>query len=213
LWLGNAKMINAAAALLTSMTALSLYAFDRVPALGKAQTANEAEGHLKKAGSENASLAGFFAEFLDITEDMTKIMQKVLKARYTPQPRKFKNLHERVNQALTKASELEGPAGMDLSGSCRKMGHWLDNLERQSRPSKRDFGIWSGLVACITFVVVFALILTANKLFSLGAGAALTLQTSVGLGLVAGFGLGAVKFRSLFGGTNSKESTNHLASG
>ena len=209
LWLGNAKMISAAAALLTSMTALSLYAFDRVPT-AKARTANEAEAHLKKAGSENASLAGFLAEFLDIAEDVTNIMKKVLKATYTPQPRKFKDLHERVNQALTKASELEGPAGMGLSDSCQKMGQWLDNLERQSQPSKRDFGIWSGLVACVAFAVIFALILAANKVFKLGASAALAIQTSVGLGLVAGFGLGAVKFRSLFGGgANSQDSTDH----
>jgi hypothetical protein len=208
-WLGNAKLISAAGAFVTSMNALALYAFDRVP-VGKAQIANEAEVHLKKADGENASLAGFLSQFLGIAEGMAAIMKKVLSARYTPQPKRFKDLHQRVSEARARASELDKSVGLDLSRSCGMMDTWLDNLEHQSRPSKRDFGIYSGLVACVVFAVVLALILAANKLFSLGASGALVLQTSVGLGLVAGFGLGAVKFRSLFwGGTQDNGAANH----
>lgn len=86
-----------------------------------------------------------------------------------------------------------------FAASCESMALELSNVMQMHRPKITDFGVYSGLISCAVFVGLFAVILAANQV----SGSALPIKWLMGvavpLSLVAGFGYGAPKFRSLFG--------------
>ena len=73
-----------------------------------------------------------------------------------------------------------------------------DKFERLARPSRKDFGVFSGLISCGLFVPIFLIVFWARNRFNLTVGAETLLWPCLGLALIGGFGFGAIKFKSFF---------------
>jgi hypothetical protein len=82
------------------------------------------------------------------------------------------------------------------------------------RPKPRDFGLFAGVIACVSFIVLLAAIGLANRLFSLKLeGSSLVVYSAV-LALIAGFGYGAVRFKGLlFGAKGDTPASKQNADG
>src|SRR5205807_2584932 len=100
----------------------------------------------------------------------------------------------RVRTATDALDDL--PDAGRLLRTARGLEQQLDNLERLARPTKRDFGVFSGLIACAMFAPLLATVAIVNSVFSLDIGGTLIIETCVVLALVAGFGLTAIRFRT-----------------
>jgi len=107
---------------------------------------------------------------------------------------------EPLKKKIRKASDLFSKAGDEAVvyvRMCDQLYNSVNNLERISKPNKKDFGIFSGLVSCALFLPLFLIISWANWFFKIGLEARTIITSSIVLALIGAFGFGALKFKSL----------------
>jgi hypothetical protein len=101
-------------------------------------------------------------------------------------------------QAAAQAAPKTGQNAEVMVRMCNQALNTISNLERYAKPTKKDFGVLSGVLSCALFLPLFLLVSWANRAFQVGMGGESVIIPCVGLSLIGGFGYGAVRFRSLF---------------
>jgi hypothetical protein len=81
-----------------------------------------------------------------------------------------------------------------------QLTRFVDNLDRLARPSRRDFGVYSGLVSGAVFVILLAVCGLVNLLFKLGLSGDVIFSSCLALAVIGGFGYGAIRFKDLLFG-------------
>ena len=102
----------------------------------------------------------------------------------------------KVRKAGGLAAEA-GPTAMLLVRYCDELSGQIDNLEKVASPGKKDFGAFSGLVACALFLPLFLGVSSANWLLDSPLSEQALLGPSFVLALIGGFGSGALKYTSI----------------
>ena len=133
---------------------------------------------------------------LSSISELAHLMQKVFFSTFKPDLRTLRPLKKKIR----KASDLFSKAGDEAVvyvRMCDQLYNSVNNLERISKPNKKDFGIFSGLVSCASFLPLFLIISWANWFFKIGLEARTIITSSIVLALIGAFGFGALKFKSL----------------
>jgi|GEM_PF-2711261 len=147
-----------------------------------------------------SSLAEAFAEMLTAVQGTAKIMQSLLKSSFKQDTAGLQKLRARAERARELISR-GGPQAVPMLRLCSDIVEKTDNIERLAKPGKKDFGAYSGLISCALFLPLFLLISWANSRFDTGLEGNRLILSSIGLALVGGFGVAALKFKGLFWGT------------
>ncbi len=198
-WWALSHFYEALALFTTTAFCLAKFAFDRVPSGGKEVAERARTMFPEGAPTRLRAIAGFLSEYLGMAEDLAPLMTKVFAGTFKPDARSFRQLRLRV-AAARDAVASEGADILPFITACDTLDEQLNNLERLATPKPKDFGIYSGIVASVTFMPVLVIFAIVNKISNLGASATLVVSTSLVLALIAGFGYGALKFRSLIPG-------------
>ncbi len=122
------------------------------------------------------------------------LMQKVFLSTFksgTPALQEAKNKAQAAAAAASKA----GQAAEVMVRLCNQTLNQITNLENYAKPTKKDFGVLSGLVSCALFLPLFLLVVWANSAFQVGLGGATLISSCMILALIGGFGFGALRFR------------------
>jgi hypothetical protein len=143
------------------------------------------------------SLSTTLINLLEAISQLARIMQSIFSATFKPDLIVLSEIRGKIRSAGDSAAEA-GEDAVAMVRHCEQLGTQVDNLEKLAKPNKKDFGILSGLVACAGFAVLFLITSWANSAFELGVDASKLLYACTSLGLVGGFGYGAVRFRSMF---------------
>jgi hypothetical protein len=125
------------------------------------------------------------------------LMQKVFRSTFksgAPALQEAKNKAQAAAEAAAKA----GQAAEVMVRLCNQTLNQISNLENYAKPTKKDFGVLSGLVSCALFLPLFLLVSWANRLFQVGVGGKTVIACCMVLALIGGFGYGARRFRGLF---------------
>lgn len=208
---GYGHLYRAFYELFLSNRELQLYEFDRIAQntklVRKATRAREALVAAKDF-SEPVRIAANLSEILEllteVVQGLAQIMKKVFESRITPERLELGELRQKLQRARDFASKA-GPQGAVFIRFSEQLANQTKNLERLVRPTKKDFGIYSGLVAAGVFVLVLLVTAWTNSAFGLGLVAERLITTNLVLALIAGFGFGAVKFRNLIFARNESE--------
>lgn len=150
--------------------------------------------------SEPARILADLSEALvpleEVIYSMSHVMKKVFEATFTPKLVELYELRRKL-QVAGECAAKAGPQAIVLVRFCEQLTNQIKNLERLARPTKKDFGIYSGLVTAGIFAVLLLTTSWANSAFQLGLGPEKLITANMTLALIAGFGFGAVKFKGL----------------
>ena len=80
-----------------------------------------------------------------------------------------------------------------LNQACNEMESRLENLQRLTRPGKKDFGIYGGLVSCAVFCLLLVVAAIVNRAYKLGANATVVFGACTPLAVLAGYGLAGLR--------------------
>ncbi|UJS20745.1 MAG: hypothetical protein L3J18_17955 [Candidatus Brocadia sp.] len=141
-------------------------------------------------------LATGVSQFLEAIPELARIMKKVFDSSFTTALPGLSTLRNKIHLAgetLAKA----GPQATAMVRFTEQVANQVRNLERLARPTKKDFGVYSGLVTTAAFAALFLLTSWANAIFGLNLSSVRLITTCAVIGLIAGFGFGALRFRSL----------------
>lgn len=144
-----------------------------------------------------AEISETLVPLAEVIHSLAKLMKRVFESTFTPDLGELRELRRKLRRASESAAKA-GPHAVALVRFCENIANQIKNLERLLRPTKKDFGIYSGLIAAGIFVFLLVATSWANSAFQLGLGANKIITTITALALIAGFGFGAVKFKSLF---------------
>ena len=192
LWTGIAGMLKAQAALARAIAQMSIYDFDHVDK-GESAAAAKAANLLGDVSPPNAAATKYYSELLAVVEQLATIMLGVIGLSFQGDKGEFRALGEHVNAARQVIPAAAGLNPKFLEQACDQMDQWISNIQRLSKPSKKDLGVYGGFVACAAFCILLIIVAIVNKAFSLGASASTILSTCVPLALVAGFGLAGLR--------------------
>lgn len=176
-----------------------LIAGEKDPALA----AREAVRLLKKMAETNVNIAGMqaisraFVELFEVMQALANYMRTVLKASFKADPETLLSLKQKVRQARNLIAGA-GPQAVTFVRFCDRLTRQIDNLEKLCKPSKKDFGIYSGLISAAIFFPVFLASSWANAEFKMGIEGGNLFLSSMFFSLIGGFGFGALKFKSVF---------------
>lgn len=188
--------------MIAGFVALGLYDFDRLVE-GEAAAAQQASAMLTDLAPANAAMSAFYAELLGLFEEFAVTMQRVLSSSFRDDKGEFKALHRRVQAARQVVPAAAGADAPMLAHACDQLDQWLDNLERLTKPTKKDLGLYAGAVTCVAFCVVLVVVAAVNRAFSLGASGAEVFAACAPMAVLAGFGLTGL--RAWRGGGADKE--------
>ena len=183
-----------------------------------AAAAREAARLLKRTAETNANIAGMYAisqafvELFEVMQALANFMRTVLRASFKAAPETLLSLKQRVRQARNLIAEA-GPQAVTFVRFCDRLTRQIDNLEKLCSPSKKDFGIYSGLISSAIFFPVFLVSSWANAEFKMGIPGGNIFLTSIFFSLIGGFGFGALKFKGVlfskfFPGKRQSEETS-----
>lgn len=186
----------------------SRFEYDKIAGQDLVDDAIQARDLLRKGDTDNAvvrnvlHLSEALIQLLEMLSESSKLMLTVLRSTFKPDLRTLARLRKKV-QAARDSVSLAGPQAVGLVRYCDQLVEQIDNLERLAKPSKKDFGIFSGIVACVLFLPLFLVVSWANSIFNTGLEAPTLITTCVILALIGGFGFGAVKFKDLIFSTTA----------
>jgi hypothetical protein len=135
-------------------------------------------------------------QLLCLIRDLAKLMQTIFRSTFKPDPRNLISLKQKIRVAGNAASQA-GPQAVALVRFCDQLSIQVDNLERLARPSKKDFGAFSGLIACAAFLPLFLIVSWVNARLGAGLEGSTLITACLVLALIGGFGFGALRFKSL----------------
>lgn len=148
-----------------------------------------------------AYVSDAFANLLEVTFDLAQFMEKVFRSTVKPDIEAFEAMRKKIQTA----SDLFAKAGQDAVSFvrfCDELNSRISNIERLTKPSKKDFGKFSGIVASASFLPLFLVTSWVNSTFGVGVKASTIIWYCLGLSLISGFGFGALRFKSLFSASN-----------
>lgn len=178
------------------------FAYDKVAAeKDLASDAKLARDLLKKGAQdvvyENVlHLSKALVQLLELEGELSVLMMSVLHSTFKPDLRILAHLRQKARTASTTVSQA-GPQAVGLVRYVEQIAGQIDNLQRLAKPTKRDFGVFSGLVSSALFLPLFLAISWGNSAFFVGLDAATLITTCLILALIGGFGFGALRFKSL----------------
>lgn len=156
-----------------------------------------AQSDLESTPIQNAyHLAVAFVECLEVISSLSVILQTIFQSTFKTEVHALALLRSKVRNAISSISQL-GPIAVPLIRSCETILARIDNIEKLARPTKKDFGIYSGLVAAIAFLPILAIASWANASFNVGVPPSLLFSSCLVVALIAGFGFGATRFKSM----------------
>ena len=164
------------------------------------ETAKEAEKLLSQADLDHFNvriayqLSRAITELTEVTTLLRIELHRCLQSTFKPDRTDFLALLEKTRQAMEYLSNA-GPNATPLIRMCDQLLVRIKNLQRLSKPNKKDFGVYSGLISCALFVPLFIISSYATHSFGFQVDAKILLSTTFGLALIGGFGFGATKFR------------------
>ena len=120
-------------------------------------------------------------------------MQKIFQSTFKSNPENLSLLKQKIQTAKDSASKA-GPNALLFVRICDQLRVKIDNFEKLSKPKKKDFGKFSGLIAAALFLPLFLIMSWANTAFEINAESASIIYTSLVLSLIGGFGYGALKY-------------------
>jgi len=208
---GCAHAYKALYTLHVALNEFSQFEYDKLAAeQDLTRDAVEAQELLYKGDTENVQvknlipLLNTIIQLLEVTRELAKMMQRVFSSTFKPDLGTFMALKQKVHLASESASEA-GLQGAVVIRFCNQISDQVNNLERLAKPSKKDFGKFSGLVACGLFLPLFLIVSLVNFKFSMNLGQQTLVIISLVPALIGGFGFGALKFKSLlFPGANKE---------
>ena len=166
---------------------------------GSGSDSNKPSGVL----GQRIHMSGAVANLLEAIALLALSMNKILRSTFKPNIETFRHMRTKIREA-NRLFVKAGDDAVTLVKFCEELAERVNNIERIAKPTKKDFGIYSGLVSCALFLVLFLATSGANALFKLGVEPKFIIWSCVALGLIGGFGYGALKFRPLFSATNGK---------
>jgi hypothetical protein len=144
-WHGTAGLLSAQAALMRTLSLMSLYAFDQIPD-GEAAAARTAAELLASISEPNSAAARFYSQSLTLAEQMAKVMLQVLGSSFSSQEAKFLALRKNAADARKLIPEAAGMESSAMNQYCDQLDQWLSNLQRLAKPKDRN--MLRGLAAC-----------------------------------------------------------------
>jgi len=145
----------------------------------------------------NAShISRAIAHLLEVINQLAQIMRRIFSATFKPDLRTLMLLKQKIRIANNSAAEA-GPQAATFLRLCDQLSNQINNLEKLAKPDKKDFGAFSGLVSSAIFLPMFLIITWTSSTFGVGLKASTIIYSCLTLSLIAGFGVGALKFKSL----------------
>lgn len=141
-------------------------------------------------------LAESMVQLQEAIQEIAHIMKKVFEATFTPRLQQLRELSGKVRRASQSAAKA-GPTAVAMVRYCEQIATQIKNIEHLGRPTKKDFGAYSGLVAAGIFLVLMPVVSWANANFQVNLGPKKLITSCMVLALIAGFGVGAVRFKTL----------------
>jgi hypothetical protein len=138
-----------------------------------------------------------FIPMLEVMAALSATMLNIFGSTFKPNVKAQDELRKKIQAAVDAASRT-GDQGATFVRLCEQMRNQIDNLEALAKPKKKDFGIFSGLVSCALFLLLFLGISWSNSAFRLELGGTQVLTYSLFPALVGGFGFGAIRFWRAF---------------
>ncbi len=187
-----------------SNNALSLYEYDKilndVDLFNDCQKASDLLSSVKVFNEGTDLLVGLseiLSNFVPVIRTQASIMKKIFCSNITKDLSELSEQYMKLRK-IGDISAKTGPTGEPFIMTSENMITQLKNIERLTRPKKRDFGVFSGLLTTLVFSGLFLVTLCANSFWKLGVNPERLAGICVGLALIAGFGYGALRFRSMF---------------
>jgi hypothetical protein len=176
--------------------------------------ANSAEDLLSRSGKEDKSIERLtyisegLGHLLEVIQSLSQFMEKVLGSTVKPDAEAFQRLSGKIQTASDLFAKA-GPDAVSIVRFCEELNGRLGKIEELTRPSKKDFGKFSGIIACASFLPLFLVTSWVNSNFKVGVSATNLIWYCIALALISGFGFGALKFKTLFvGGKADGEPAN-----
>jgi len=162
--------------------------------------AREAETLLSQGDLKNVTVRATYqlsralAEILEVLQMLHSILYRCLNSTFKPDSKDFSELRYKTRLAIEYLSGA-GQSAAPFIRSCDQLLIRIKNLQRLSKPSKKDFGIFSGLISCALFIPLFIIASYINYVFGMGVDTKILFLTMIGLSLIGGFGFGAIRFK------------------
>ncbi len=134
-------------------------------------------------------------QLLEVESELSKLMLTMFRSTFKSDVGTLDLLRKKVRKARNSISQI-GPQAVTLIRNCDNFADQIDNLERLAKPSKKDFGVFSGLITCGLFLPIFLVVSWASTTFNLGLNAWALITDCLILALIGGFGFGAIRFKS-----------------
>lgn len=132
---------------------------------------------------------------LEVTQEVALILNNILTSTFKYDFSITESLKNKIEQANDYAAGvLEGEI---IIKSNKLMLERIRNIERHAKPKKKDFGVFSGAVSCVSFMLLFMLLSWANSTFAMDIEGRYLYSTSMFFSLIVGFGFGALRFKSV----------------
>ena len=128
---------------------------------------------------------------------IARSMQKIFESTLKPQIQDLRKLKESINSASAHAARV-GPGSEALVRMCGDLQLRINNIQKLARPTKKDFGIYGGIITSAIFLVSTVILLWANSFFSTDIEGKDLIKATITISLIGGFGLAALKFKGLF---------------
>jgi hypothetical protein len=143
-----------------------------------------------------AQISNALLDLLRAYSDLAQLMNNIFHSTFKPGPSALLHIKKRIAAASDSAAKA-GTQAAPLVRACAQLSDGVNNLERLAKPSKKDFGAFSGLVASALFLPLFLVVSWSNATFSIGLNAKTLISSCLILALIGGFGFGALRFKSL----------------
>jgi hypothetical protein len=189
---------------LTSQKDLETDAIKAQKFLAQVEPANEVVNNLRHLSVTILNLQGSLV-------GLAGLMQKVFLSTFKSSAPALQDSKNKAQAALDAATKA-GPTAVPLVRLCSQTLNQISNLERYAKPTKKDLGVLSGLVACALFLPLFLLVSWVNSAFQVGVGGTTVTSTCMILALIGGFGYGALRFRTWITGAAPSSNTPNTAS-
>jgi len=181
----------------------NLYDFDSIIAKkGLAEDAIQARELLSRGDLQNelirntVNTSNALVDLLMAIHELAQLMNNIFQSTLKLETSALISVKQRIATASDSAAK-SGSQAVIFVRACNLLSDRVKNIERLAKPTKKDFGTLSGLVASATFLPLFLIVSWSNTTFSTGLNATTLITSCIILALIAGFGFGALRFKSL----------------
>jgi hypothetical protein len=149
--------------------------------------------------NRSAYISEGLGHLLEVVQSLSQFMEKVLGATVKPDAEAFQRSRGKIQTASDLFAKA-GPDSVSIIRFCDELSGRLNKIEELTRPSKKDFGKFSGIIACASFLPLFLVTSWVNSAFRVGVNPSTLIWYCIALALISGFGFGALRFKTLLFG-------------